>query len=54
VVDISAENDWSAVKVWNIKTGGWGSKTYPVQGFILPGAAATDRVARADIAGEDQ
>ena len=34
VVDVSADNDWSRVKVWNIKAGGWGAKTYPVQGFI--------------------
>jgi len=40
VVDVSAANDWSQVKVWNIKTGGWGSKTFPVQGFIGAGASA--------------
>lgn len=34
VMDVSADNDWSAVRVFNIKTGGWGSKVYPVQGFI--------------------
>jgi surface antigen len=34
VVDVSDGNDWSRVRVWNIKTGGWGSKVYPVQGFI--------------------
>jgi surface antigen len=34
VVDVSSNNDWSAIKVWNIKTGGWGGKIYPVQGFI--------------------
>ena len=34
VVDVSANNDWSMVKVWNIKTGGWGVKIYPVRGFI--------------------
>lgn len=54
VVDVSSDNDWSAVKVWNIKTGGWGGKTYPVQGFILPSAPVTDRVARAEIPVEDQ
>ena len=40
VVDVSAANDWSQVKVWNIKTGGWGTKTFPVQGFIGAGASA--------------
>jgi hypothetical protein len=34
VVDVSEDNDWSRVRVWNIKTGGWGGKVYPVQGFI--------------------
>jgi len=37
VADVSANNDWSQVRVWNIKTGGWGSRIYPVQGFIGPG-----------------
>ena len=37
VADVSADNDWSIVRVWNIKTGGWGARTYPVQGFIGPG-----------------
>jgi hypothetical protein len=37
VADVSEANDWSRVRVWNIKTGGWGSATYPVQGFIGPG-----------------
>lgn len=34
VEDVSAGNDWSRVRVYNIKTGGWGGKIYPVQGFI--------------------
>jgi CHAP domain-containing protein len=34
VMDVSQDNDWSAVRVYNIKTGGWGAKVYPVQGFI--------------------
>jgi len=34
VMDVSADNDWSQVRVFNIKTGGWGTKVYPVQGFI--------------------
>ena len=39
VWDVSADNDWSAVKVWNVQTGSWGLKIYPVQGFIGPGGA---------------
>jgi surface antigen len=38
VVDVSSANDWSQVRVWNIKTGGWGGKIYPVQGFIGEGS----------------
>jgi hypothetical protein len=37
VMDVSDDNDWSAVKVWNIRAQAWGSKVYPVQGFIGPG-----------------
>ena len=53
VADVSEANDWSAVRVWNIKTGAWGGNTYPVQGFILPSGpiAGTDRIARAEIPG---
>ena len=35
VTDVSAANDWSEVRVFNIKTGAWGGHIYPVQGFIL-------------------
>ncbi len=42
VVDVSAANDWSVVKVWNIKAGGWGAKIFPVQGFIGAGASPAD------------
>ncbi len=48
VVDVSAANDWTAIKVWNIKTGRWGERIYSVKGFIGPGAAGRDRVAQAD------
>lgn len=37
VVDVSPDNDWSQVKVWNIRSGTWGTKTYAVRGFIGPG-----------------
>ena len=36
VIDVSANNDWTAVKVWNIRSGSWGTKVYNVQGFISP------------------
>ena len=58
VLDVSPDNDWSAVRVWNIKTGAWGGNTYPVQGFILSGQAPVQTpdtlVARADIPKEDK
>lgn len=34
VMDVSQANDWSLVRVFNIQTGAWGGKVYPVQGFI--------------------
>lgn len=62
VADVSENNDWSRVRIWNIKTGGWGTRIYPVQGFIGPGSGdpfdqnqalpdATDpaRIARAEL-----
>ena len=36
VEDVSGDNDWSVVRVYNLKTGGWGSRLYPVEGFIEP------------------
>ena len=36
VADVSPENDWSEVRVWNPRTTAWGRKTYLVQGFIGP------------------
>jgi hypothetical protein len=40
VVDVSQDNDWSRVRVWNIPNNAWGSRVYPVQGFIGPGRDA--------------
>jgi hypothetical protein len=41
VVDVSPGNDWSKVRVWNIRDGNWGTRVYPVQGFIGPGTAGS-------------
>jgi hypothetical protein len=38
VKDVSADNDWSVVRVEHRPTGSFG-KPYPVSGFILPGPA---------------
>ena len=43
VRDVSAANDWSQVRVFNLRTGAWGSRIYPVQGFIGPGPDNSDR-----------
>src|SRR5579883_1716129 len=34
VEDVSQTNDWSLVRVFNLKTQAWGGRVYPVQGFI--------------------
>ena len=50
VLDISPENDWSQVVVWNAQTGAWGGNAYPVQGFIEPyPERGSARVAQADL-----
>ncbi len=36
MVDVSANNDWSRVRVWHPPTNGLGLRRYPVFGFILP------------------
>lgn len=48
VADVSAGNDWSQVRVWNIRTGGWGTRIYPVQGFIGPGGDSGREAPRTD------
>jgi hypothetical protein len=34
VMDVSPNNDWSAVRVWHIPSGQWGARTYGAFGFI--------------------
>ncbi len=34
LTDVSADNDWSAVKVWYQDTAGLGATTYPIYGFV--------------------
>lgn len=50
VIDVSADNDWSQVKVWNIRSGSWGTKVYRVQGFIGPGPADSNPVVASNAA----
>lgn len=35
VRDVSPNNDWSQVQVWNVPAQQWGARSYNVQGFIL-------------------
>jgi surface antigen len=44
VIDVSANNDWSEVRVWNAQARAWGARVYVVEGFIGPGPD-TDKVA---------
>ncbi len=36
VVDVSEDNDWSAVRVWYAPGRQYGARVYAVQGFIIP------------------
>ena len=42
VLDVSSANDWSQVRVFNLQTGNWGSRVYPVRGFIGSGRDTDD------------
>lgn len=35
VLDVSSENDWSRVRVWDLRTGQFGSHVYAISGFIV-------------------
>jgi surface antigen len=49
VVDVSSDNDWSEVRVWNTQSNTLGVRTYLVRGFIGPGRDEGDeRVASRD------
>ena len=54
VADVSADNDWSEVRVWNIKAGAWGGSIYPVQGFILPNQPGGQRIAQVGFPHDNQ
>ena len=36
VLDVSANNDWSEVRVWHVPGAHWGGRVYTTQGFIHP------------------
>jgi hypothetical protein len=43
VLDVSRANDWSRVRVWDIPSGTFGSRVYPVSGFISKGLQTASR-----------
>ncbi len=49
VLDVSPDNDWSEVRVFNLEAGGWGGHVYDVRGFIGP----ADDMAAARLADRD-
>ncbi len=40
VMDVSIANDWSRVRVWNARDNQWGSRVYPIKGFVSARAMA--------------
>jgi len=49
VIDVSANNDWSQVRVWHIPGGYWGGRIYEAEGFIHP--YRTDGASNANVSG---
>jgi hypothetical protein len=45
VLDVSAKNDWSRVRVWDMRSNGFGAHVYAISGFIAKGLV---KQARAD------
>jgi hypothetical protein len=43
VLDVSAANDWSQVRVWDMRSGTFGSHVYAVSGFIAKGLTTAAR-----------
>jgi hypothetical protein len=43
VLDVSAGNDWSLVRVWDIRSGGFGAHVYAISGFIAKGMRTASR-----------
>lgn len=39
VLDVSRDNDWSRVRVWDMRSGTFGSHVYAISGFIAKGLA---------------
>ena len=50
VVDVSADNDWTLVRVWYPPIAAMGSHAYPAYGFIVPSSPAGHDALAADAA----
>jgi surface antigen len=48
VIDVSPDNDWSAVRVWDTRDNVLGARTYAVRGFIGPDREGDQRVASSE------
>jgi hypothetical protein len=46
VLDVSPNNDWSQVRVWNTRGGTMGTRVYPIKGFIQPNVADSRETVR--------
>jgi hypothetical protein len=43
VLDVSRDNDWSLVRVWDMRSGTFGSHVYAISGFIAKGLTTVSR-----------
>jgi len=43
VLDVSPANDWSLVRVWDMRSGGFGAHVYAISGFIAKGMRTASR-----------
>ena len=43
VLDVSAANDWSHVRVWDMRSNGFGAHVYAISGFIAKGMTTASR-----------
>ncbi|HMH64928.1 MAG TPA: CHAP domain-containing protein [Rhizomicrobium sp.] len=43
VLDVSAANDWSLVRVWDMRSGTFGTHVYAISGFIAKGLTTASR-----------
>jgi len=43
VLDVSAGNDWSLVRVWDMRSNGFGAHVYAISGFIAKGMTTASR-----------